>query len=90
MSLPYRVKPAKKTQFQRLLDQGRKADTLALVASAIIGLALAVLGPVAYLWALNTLFPALAIPFTWETWLAAFLFLSGPPLIFTTVTRERA
>ena len=30
-------------------------------------------GPLATLWALNTLFPALAIPYTIETWLAAFI-----------------
>ena len=30
-------------------------------------------GPIALIWALNTLFPALAIPFTIETWLAAFI-----------------
>lgn len=29
--------------------------------------------PLAMLWALNTLFPALAIPYTLETWLAAFI-----------------
>jgi hypothetical protein len=35
------------------------------------------LGPLCMLWALNTLFPALAIPYTGWTWLAAF-FLSAP------------
>ena len=30
-------------------------------------------GPIALIWALNTLFPVLAIPFTVETWLAAFI-----------------
>jgi len=29
-----------------------------------------IIGPIATIWALNTLFPALAIPFTVETWLA--------------------
>jgi hypothetical protein len=29
--------------------------------------------PLALIWSLNTLFPVLAIPFTVETWLAAFL-----------------
>lgn len=31
------------------------------------------LGPIAGIWSLNTLFPVLAIPYTWETWLAFFL-----------------
>lgn len=30
-----------------------------------------VIGPLATIWALNTLFPALAIPFTFDTWVAA-------------------
>lgn len=29
--------------------------------------------PIAFIWALNTLFPVLAIPLTVETWLAAFI-----------------
>ena len=37
---------------------------------------LIVLGPILTLWALNTLFPALAIPYTIETWIAA-LILGG-------------
>ena len=31
---------------------------------------LVVIGPIITIWALNILFPSLAIPFTWETWLA--------------------
>ena len=30
-------------------------------------------GPIALIWACNTLFPTLAIPYTLETWLAAFI-----------------
>jgi hypothetical protein len=43
-----------------------KIFLLVLLAIAII-----ILGPIATLWSLNTLFPALAIPYTFETWLAA-------------------
>jgi len=32
-----------------------------------------ILGPIAGIWSLNTLFPVLAIAYTWETWLAFFL-----------------
>lgn len=41
----------------------------------ILGLALVVViaMPLAFIWALNTLFPVLAIPYTVETWLAAFI-----------------
>jgi len=41
-----------------------------LLFSALI-IALVVLGPLLGVWALNTLFPSLAIPYTFETWLAA-------------------
>ena len=31
---------------------------------------LVVIGPIVTIWSLNTLFPALAIPYSFETWLA--------------------
>jgi hypothetical protein len=34
---------------------------------------LVVFGPLASIWSLNTLFPALAIPYTFETWAAVIL-----------------
>lgn len=40
-----------------------------ILAVAFI-LFLIVIGPILTIWALNTLFPALAIPFTLETWFA--------------------
>jgi hypothetical protein len=53
----------------------------------LIILAVAVaIGPLLTLWTLNTLFPALAIPYTWETWLAA-LFLGG--ILTTNVTNKK-
>jgi hypothetical protein len=42
----------------------------------IIVLLLVILGPIITIWALNTLFPSLAIPLTFETWVAA-LVLGG-------------
>jgi hypothetical protein len=42
----------------------------------IIVLLLVILGPIITIWALNTLFPTLAIPLTFETWVAA-LVLGG-------------
>lgn len=41
-----------------------------LVAWIILIVALVAIGPILTIWALNTLFPALAIPFTLETWFA--------------------
>lgn len=42
-----------------------------LVIAIIIG------GPIATLWSINTLFPVLAIPYTVETWFAAFILFAG-------------
>ena len=37
-----------------------------------------VIGPLLGIWSLNTLFPVLTIPYTWETWAAfALLFTTG-------------
>ena len=36
----------------------------------LVVLVLLVLFPIATIWSLNTLFPALAIPFTLDTWMA--------------------
>jgi hypothetical protein len=46
-----------------------------LLGVAILIFAL-IIGPLIGIWSLNTLFPVLAIPYTWQTWLA-FLFLLG-------------
>ena len=46
-----------------------------LMFAALI-LTLVILMPFAAIWSLNTLFPALAIPFAFDTWCAAVL-LSG-------------
>ena len=35
------------------------------------------LGPLLIVWALNTLFPTLQIPYVWQSWAAAFI-LSAP------------
>lgn len=43
------------------------AIVLAIVLAIVIG------APIALIWSLNTLFPVLAIPYTLETWLAAFI-----------------
>jgi len=46
-----------------------------LLALGLI-LALLVIMPIATIWSLNTLFPALAIPLSFDTWIAAVV-LSG-------------
>ena len=52
-----------------------KLNVNPLVWLAVIVLII-IVGPLLGIWALNTLFPALAIPYTLETWFAVFL-LSG-------------
>jgi len=46
-------------------------NKIALVAGfAVLIVALVVLGPLFVIWSMNTLFPVLAIPYTWQTWLS--------------------
>lgn len=52
---------------------------------AVLGILLVILGPVATIWSLNTLFPVLAIPINFDTWVAA-LVIAG--LFRTTITRN--
>ena len=51
------------------------------IIKLILGIALIVtvmvFGPLLGIWSLNTLFPVLAIPYTWETWAAYFLLLGS-------------
>lgn len=51
---------------------------LLLIVFILIG------APLALLWAINTLFPSLAIPYTFETWLAAFIIPAAFKTIITT------
>lgn len=50
---------------------------LKLILGIILFLIAIIAGPLVGIWCLNTLFPALAIPYTWETWLAYLLLFSG-------------
>lgn len=44
-----------------------------IVLLLVIAVAIVIGMPIALIWALNTLFPVLVIPYTLETWLAAFI-----------------
>jgi hypothetical protein len=50
---------------------------LTFIAGITLLIIAVALGPLLILWSLNTLFPIVAIPYTWETWAAAFI-LSAP------------
>ena len=54
-----------------------------IILLAVLALIVVVGGPLLMIWSLNTLFPVLAIPYTFETWLAAFLV---PSIFKTTVS----
>ena len=43
----------------------------------LIAIAVFIGAPIATIWSLNTLFPALAIPYTFQTWVAAFVLFAG-------------
>lgn len=53
----------------------------------VLLIAIIVLGPLAFIWALNTLFPVLAIAYGFKTWLAALL-LMGTVASRTTVNNK--
>ncbi len=44
-----------------------------IILVAVLAFVVVVGAQLALIWALNTLFPVLAIPYTFETWLAAFI-----------------
>ena len=46
------------------------SNVIKLILSLALIIALVVIGPVLTIWALNTLFPVLAIPYTISTWFA--------------------
>jgi len=42
----------------------------AIIWAVILAVAVIILGPIATIWSLNTLFPVLNIPITFDTWCA--------------------
>jgi hypothetical protein len=49
---------------------------LAVLFAIALIIVLVIAGPLATIWALNTLFPVVAIPYTIETWLAVVIVAS--------------
>jgi hypothetical protein len=47
--------------------------TFAILGVVALVILLLIFGPLLTIWSLNTLFPALAIPYAWETWAAIVL-----------------
>jgi hypothetical protein len=47
--------------------------TFAIIGIAVLVIFFLIFGPLLTIWALNTLFPALAIAYTWQTWAAIVL-----------------
>lgn len=51
-------------------------DTLVIIGTVILAITLFIAGPIFVLLALNTLFPALAIPYTLGTWAATLIIIA--------------
>jgi fatty acid desaturase len=49
------------------------SSVVVIVLIVLVAVAVVAVGPLLILWSLNTLFPALAIPYTVWTWLATVL-----------------
>ena len=49
------------------------SDNTKLIFWALIIVAIVIAGPLVSIWALNTLFPVLVIPYTFNTWVAMLL-----------------
>lgn len=54
-----------------LLQNFKEIEMMKIFLLVLVAVAIIILAPFATLWALNTLFPVLVIPYTFETWLAA-------------------
>jgi hypothetical protein len=50
---------------------------LKLVIGVALIIVIIIFGPIVGIWSLNTLFPVLEIPYTWQTWAAFFLLFGG-------------
>ena len=61
------------------------SDNLKIIFWSGVLVALIAFGPLLTIWSMNTLFPALAISYTWETW-AATIILGG--VFKTTITKK--
>lgn len=61
-------------------------NSAAYIFVVLLVIALFALAPFAIVWSLNTLFPLLAIPYTFETWLATIV-LSG--VFKSTITMKK-
>ena len=46
---------------------------IAVVALIVLAIVLIIVGPLLTIWSANTLFPSLAIPYSFETWLAVII-----------------
>ena len=46
-------------------------NTFATILAVIFVILVIIFGPFAMIWSVNTLFPATAIPYTFDTWVAA-------------------
>lgn len=60
-------------------------DNVTLFGFLLLVVAIIVFGPLALIWSLNTLFPVVNIPYTFETWAAAVIL---PSLFRVNITKK--
>lgn len=48
-----------------------------IISITVLIILLLILGPLLTIWSLNILFPVLAIPYIWQTWVAVILLASA-------------
>lgn len=70
---------------QSTVKEIKMSDSNKILFWIVFLVALVILGPVAVIWSLNTLFPALAIPLSLDTWCAVVVLSS---VFKTTITRK--
>ena len=61
------------------------SNSTKVILWAVFLISLVILGPIAVIWSMNTLFPALAIPLSFDTWCAVVILSS---VFKTTITRK--
>lgn len=50
-------------------------ESLVIIGIFLLIVAISILAPLGVIWCLNTLFPILAIPYTFQTWVATYLLM---------------
>jgi hypothetical protein len=64
------------------MNKEKIKNIIIIILALVLILGLIFISPILVIWALNVLFPVLAIPYTLNTWLAVNVLLGVPYLLF--------